>query len=323
MADETASFELPSGLGWPTQTGTIMDLVGRTPMHRLKHLSHPGRENVEIWAKIEGMNPGGSIKDRPATMMIAHALATGQLRPGKAILDSTSGNTGIALAMIGASLGYPVSLTMSAGVSLEKRPILHSYGANLVLTDPAKGSDGAIMKAKEIYESDPDRYFMPDQYNNPANVWSHYLSTAPEIRKQTGGRVTHLVAAIGTGGTVMGTGWWLREHMPHVQVIAVEPDAAEHGLNGMRHIPSTIRPGIYRENGFDRLIRISTGTALELVLQLAHQEGLLLGATSAAVLAAAQIVAHELDEGMVVAICPDRGDRYTSPPLFQPAPAAL
>jgi cysteine synthase B len=319
MADETALFELPPGLGWPSQTGTIMDLVGNTPMHRLKHLLRPRRSEVEIWAKVEGMNPGGSIKDRPATMMIVHALATGQLRPGKVILDSTSGNTGVALAMIGAALGYPVTLTMSASASPEKRPILHSYGATLVLTDPGKGSDGAILKAKEIFESDPDRYFMPDQYNNPANVWSHYLSTAPEIRQQTGGRITHLVAAIGTGGTVMGTGWWFREHMPHVQIVAVEPDAAEHGLNGMRHIPSTLRPGIYRDDGFDRLVRVSTAAAHELVRELARQEGLLVGATSAAVLAAARVVAQGLDGGLVVAICPDRGDRYTATPVFQPA----
>jgi S-sulfo-L-cysteine synthase (O-acetyl-L-serine-dependent) len=323
MADKTAPFELPAGLRWPTQTDTIMDLVGNTPMHRLQRLIQPRRENVEIWAKVEGMNPGGSIKDRPATMMIVHALATGKLRPGKVILDSTSGNTGVALAMIGASLGYSVSLTMSAGASLEKRPILYSYGANLVLTDPARGSDGAILKAKEIYESDPDRYFVPDQYNNPANVWSHYLSTAPEIWKQTGGRITHLVASIGTGGTVMGTGRWLREHAPHVQIIAVEPDEAQHGMNGMRHIPSTIRPGIYREDGFDRLIRISTGPAQELVRQLARQEGLLVGVTAAAVLAAARIVAQELDHGLVVAICPDRGDRYAAASLYQAASAAL
>ncbi|ACY18651.1 PLP-dependent cysteine synthase family protein [Haliangium ochraceum] len=310
-------FSLPSGAQWPRETGTLLDLVGNTPLYRLQRTLPSARPGIELWAKLEGYNPGGSIKARPAAMMLHYAITTGQLRPGQIILDSTSGNTGIAFGKLGAALGYAVKLTMSSGVSIEKQQFLRACGVDLVLTDAAQGSDGAIRKAQEIYESDPDLYFMPNQYHNPANVWSHYLSTGPELWAQSKQRITHLVAAIGTGGTVMGTGWWFREYAPHVRIIAVEPDQADHGLNGMRHIPSTMRPGIYHESGFDRLMRISTDTAYEMAQRVVRREGLLLGASAAAVLVAAQRVIQELSSGVVVALCADRGERYLSTRLFE------
>lgn len=310
----------PLDIDWPKDTGTILDLVGNTPLHELKAGTFAGSKGIELWVKLEGHNPGGSIKDRPATLMLHHGLTTGKLRPGKTILDSTSGNTGIALAMLGAALGYPVTLTISARVSEEKRDLLRAYGVNLVVTDAASGSDGAILKAQEIYASAPEKYFTPDQYNNPANAWSHYLSTAPEIWHQTNRRLTHLVAPIGTGGTVTGNSMWFREHAPHVRIIAVEPDAADHGLNGMRHIPSTIRPGIYDENAFDQLMRVSTDDAYEMARSFARREGLVIGASAAACLVAASELILELDAGVVVTICPDKGDRYLSTSLFKPRP---
>ncbi|WP_437757463.1 PLP-dependent cysteine synthase family protein [Sorangium sp. So ce1389] len=311
-----ALFTLPAGVAWPSHTQTVLDHVGNTPLCKIADQRFGARPGVELWAKLEGKNPGGSVKDRAAAMMIMHGIATGKLKPGQTILDSTSGNTGIALAMMGTSLGHRVQLCMSAGVRVEVKQILFAYGADVVFTDPAAGSDGAILKAQEIYQASPERYFVPDQYNNPANVWAHYLSTAPEIWQQTEGRVTHLVAAIGTGGTVMGTGWGLRERNPGVRIVAVEPDEADHGLSGMRHIPSTMRPGIYCATGFDQLIRVSTDSAYDMARKLARQQGLLVGASSAAVLTAAQEVAAGLEDGVVVAICPDSGDRYLSSNLF-------
>jgi cysteine synthase B len=312
-------------LVWPTRTGTIIDRIGNTPLYPLKR-REPIAAGSEIWAKLEDVNPGGSIKDRTAAMMIIDGIARDELRPGKTIIDSTSGNTGVALALIGKSLGYNVTICMSNGVSQDIKRILATFGAELVFTNEQLGSDGAMLKALEIARSDPERYFMPDQYSNPANPLVHYLTTAPEIWHQTFGRITHLVAPIGTSGTLVGASRRLYEHNPKVQIVAVEPDTASHGLFGMRHLPSTIRPRIYREDAFDHLIRVPTETAYETARHLARFEGLLLGASSAAAIAAARIIARDHRDAMIVAICPDGGSRYLSTRVFEApelaAPAA-
>lgn len=305
----------PPSLGWPTATCTIVDLIGNTPLFPLGDFV-AGKPRVSVLAKLEHTNPGGSIKDRPAALMIHDGLARGALTPGKHILDSTSGNTGIALAMIGRALGYPVTLCMSAGVTEERKRNLRALGAELVLTDPALGSDGAIVKAQQLFEGAPDRYFMTDQYANPANMWAHYLTTAPELWAQTAGRLTHVVVPVGTSGTLMGVGRRLLEFNPRITVVAVEPDSAEHGLWGMRHLPSTMRPRIYRSDGFHRLVRVSTAAAHEMARTLGQRYGLLLGASSAAALVAAGAVAAELEEGVVAAICPDGAGRYLSTEMF-------
>ena len=309
-------------LVWPADTGTIIDRIGNTPLYPLKR-REPMAPGSEIWAKLEHVNPGGSIKDRTAAMMIIDGIARDELRKGKTIIDSTSGNTGVALALIGKSLGYDVTICMSDGVSRDLKRILITFGAELVLTDERLGSDGAMAKAFEIAGSDPARYFMPDQYSNPANPLVHYLTTAPEIWQQTAGRITHLVTSIGTSGTMVGTSSRLREYNPQIQIVAVEPDAPSHGLYGMRHIPSTIRPRIYREDAFDRLIRVPTETAYDTARHLARTEGLLLGASSAAVIEAARIVARDRRDARIVAICADGGTRYLSTRMFEaPEPTA-
>lgn len=315
-AHDEWDWHLPEGVQWPRNTGTLIDMVGNTPLFRISRMAPDLEPDTELFAKLEMRNPGGSIKDRPATMMIYEGLRTQKLRPGMTILESTSGNTGVSLAMLGAALGFPVKLCLSAGVSEERKRLLKALGAEQVYTDPALGSDGAIRKALELYAEDPERYFQTDQYNNPANVWAHYLSTAPEIWEQTRGRVTHVVAAIGTSGTVMGTGWGLRARNPRIQVVAVEPDRADHSLYGMRHIPSTLRPGIYRERGFDRLIRVSTQRGFETARALAQKEGLVVGATSGALMAAALDVAREERDACVVCFLNDGGERYFSSPLW-------
>ncbi len=310
-------FALPDGVSWPRNTGTLMDLVGRTPLYRIRKLAPAHKPNVEIYAKLEMKNPGGSVKDRAATMMIWRGLQTGALKPGKTILDSTSGNTGIALAMLGAALGFPVKLCIPASASAERLKVLRSFGAELVLTDPLEGSDGAIIRSREIHAEDPDRYFKPDQYNNLANVWAHYLTTAPEILEQTDGRVTHFLATIGTSGTVMGTGWGLRTRKPGTQIIAVEPDNPFHGIEGLKHIASSIVPGIYRDNGFDRVMPAETEPAYNMVRAVAREEGLLIGPSAGAALAAALKVAEEIDEGVLVCIFCDSGERYFSTQVFR------
>ncbi|HEU4409075.1 MAG TPA: pyridoxal-phosphate dependent enzyme [Polyangiaceae bacterium] len=311
----------PESSPWPAETGTIVDRIGNTPLQRLRRVGDGLPERVELYAKLEMYNPGGSVKDRPAAMMVYEGLRSGALRPGKTILESTSGNTGVALATLGAALGYPVRLCLSAGVTEERKRLLNALGAEQVFTDPALGSDGAIAEAEALYAADPDRYFKTDQYNNPANVLAHYHTTAPEIWHQTQGRVTHVVAAIGTSGTVMGTGWGLRARRPDVQVVAVEPDRGDHGLVGMRHIPSTRRPGIYRKEGFDQLLRVSTEEGHAAAHAVARREGILVGSTAGAVLAAALRVARSCTAAVVVCIFSDSGERYLSSALWSREPS--
>jgi cysteine synthase B len=289
----------------------ILDLIGNTPLLRLRRIT-PKNPRVEVYAKAEWYNPGGSVKDRPALNMIMEGERQGLLTPGKTILDATSGNTGIAYAMIGSACGYQVTLCLPMNANEERKRLLRAFGANLVMTDPRMSSDGAILKARELYQQDPDKYFYPDQYNNPANWKAHYQSTGPEIWRQTHGRITHFVAGLGTSGTFMGTGRFLREVAPHVQLISMQPDSPFHGLEGMKHMESAIVPGIYDPALADRQVEVETEAAYAMVKRLAREEGLLVGISAAANLVAALRLAEELEEGVIVTIFCDNGDRYLS-----------
>jgi cysteine synthase B len=300
----------------PDQAGSILDLVGNTPMVEIRRLRRGLSPRVRILAKLEGFNPGGSVKDRPAVWMVREGLQSGKLQPGKTIIDSTSGNTGIALALTGAVLGYPVELVMPANVSLERKRIVAAYGAKVVLSDPLEGSDGAIRLCRTLIAVHPDRYFKPDQYFNPVNPQAHYESTGPEIWADTQGTVTHFVAGIGTGGTVMGTGRYLKERNSKIEVVAVEPDDAWHGIEGLKHMASSIVPGIYHEDELDRKINVATDAAYETVYRLGEEEGLVVGQSSGANMLAALQVAREIEEGVVVVIFSDFGDRYLSTNLW-------
>jgi cysteine synthase B len=262
------------------------------------------------------MNPGGSVKDRPAWRMVQEGLRTKKLRPGKTILDSTSGNTGIALAMVGSVLHYPVELVMPGNVSAERKQIIHAYGAKVTYSDPMDGSDGAIRLCRKILEADPEKYFKPDQYFNPMNPQAHYENTGPEIYRQTDGKVTHFVAGIGTSGTVMGTGRYLKEVNPKIRIIAVEPDDALHGLEGLKHMATSIVPGIYHEEELDEKIPVSTEDAYAMVYRLSQEEGLLVGQSSGAALFAALKIARKLRSGTIVVIFPDFGDKYLTTNLW-------
>jgi S-sulfo-L-cysteine synthase (O-acetyl-L-serine-dependent) len=300
----------------PERAESILDFVGNTPMIEIRRIREGVSPRVSIFAKLEGCNPGGSVKDRPAVWMVRDGIRTGKLRPGKTIIDSTSGNTGIALAMAGAVLGYPVELVMPANVSVERKRIVSAYGAKVIYSDPLEGSDGAIRLCRKILGENPERYFKPDQYNNPVNPTAHYESTGPEIWADTQGTITHFVAAIGTGGTIMGTGRYLKSRNPHTQVIAVEPDDAWHGLEGLKHMASSIVPGIYREEELDRKISVSTDAAYEAVYRIGSEEGIVVGQSSGAAMVAALKVAREIDEGVIVLIFCDFGDRYLSTSLW-------
>lgn len=286
------------------------ELVGNTPL--LEPRSNPPLpNNVEIYAKAEWFNPGGSVKDRPALNMILDGERRGLLKPGKIILDATSGNTGIAYAWIGASRGYRVRLTLPRNASEERKRILTAYGAELVLTNPLEGSDGAIREARRLYAEDPDLYFYPDQYNNPANWESHYNTTALEIWEQTDGRITHFVAGLGTSGTFVGTGRRLKELNPRIQLISFQPDSPFHGLEGLKHMPSAIVPGIYDPSLADANYEISTEAAHRRVRELARQ-GLLVGISSGAAYACALKIAESTDAGVIVTIFCDSADKYLS-----------
>src|ERR687884_1700989 len=294
----------------------VTELVGNTPLLELPGVSAevPG---VGILGKAEWYNPGGSVKDRPALWMIRDGEKTGSLTPGKTILDATSGNTGIAYAWIGASLGYEVKLCMPKNASEERKKILRAYGVEIVLTDPGEGSDGAIREARRLYAEDPERYFYPDQYKNPANPRSHYESTAPEIWEQTAGEITHFVAALGTSGTFVGTARRLKECNPEIQVISFEPDSPFHGLEGMKHMASAIVPEIYDPTIADENLGIPTEEAYDMVKRLAREEGILVGLSAGAAVATSLRVARELESGVVVTVLPDGADRYLSESFWE------
>lgn len=295
---------------------SVLELVGNTPLIAIHRLTSGLSPRVRLYAKLEGLNPGGSVKDRAALWMVRDGIRSGKLRPGKTILDSTSGNTGIALAMVGAVLGYPVELVMPSNVSRERKVVLRAFGAKVISSDPMEGSDGAIRMSRQILAENPEKYFKPDQYFNEVNPRAHFESTGPEIWEQTRGSVTHFVAGLGTGGTIMGTGRYLKSRNPAVQVIGAEPEDAFHGLEGLKHMASSIVPGIFHEEELDRKVAIPTEAAYETVYRLGKEEGVVVGQSSGAAIWAALLVARELDEGVIVAISPDFGDRYLSTNLW-------
>ena len=307
MSELTATPRLPRG-------ASIVDLIGGTPLVRLTRFEP--RTGVEIYAKLEVRNPGGSVKDRAARAMVLEGERTGQLGPGKVLLDATSGNTGIAYAMLGAARGHRVRLCVPANVSPERKRLLKIYGADLVLTDPMEGSDGAIRQVRAIYEREPGRYFYPDQYSNPANWRAHFDTTGVEILEQTEGRVTHFVAGLGTSGTFVGTGRRLRKEKPDVTLVSVQPDSPFHGLEGLKHMASAIVPGIYDDTLANVNVGVDTDDAHKMTRRLAHEAGLFVGPSSGAALAAAVNVASDLKSGVLVVIFPDGGDRYLSDTLW-------
>lgn len=287
---------------------SLLDLVGHTPLLRLQRVAR----DVELYAKAEWANPSGSVKDRPAARIILEAERSGDLRPGKVIIDATSGNTGIAYAMIAAARGYRVVLCIPSNANVERKKMLRAYGAELVLTDPMEGADGAAREAQRIHHSNPQRYFYADQYNNPANWRAHYDTTAPEIVAQTEGRVTHFVAGIGTSGTFIGTGRRLREFRGGIRLIAVQPDSPLHGLEGLKHLASASVPGIYDPALTDEVMTVSTDDAHAMVRRLATEEGLLVGVSSGANVVAALRTAERNSSAVVVTILCDGGIRYLS-----------
>jgi cysteine synthase B len=293
-----------------------VDLVGNTPLLELPSVSRevPG---VTILGKAEWYNPGGSVKDRPALWMIRDGEKSGALAPGKVILDATSGNTGIAYGWIGAALGYKVKLCMPKNASEERKKILRAYGVEIVLTDPGEGSDGAIREARRLYDEDPEKYFYPDQYKNPANPRSHYESTAPEIWVQTGGEITHFVAGLGTSGTFVGTAQRLKEYNPDMKVISFEPDSPFHGLEGMKHMASAIVPEIYDPTIADQNLGTPTEEAYDTVKRLAREEGILVGLSAGAAVATSLRVARELESGVIVTVFPDGADKYLSESFWE------
>ncbi len=298
---------------------SILELVGNTPLIKLeKSLPDDIKEKpVEIYAKLEGYNPGGSVKDRPATRMIVEAINSGKLTKDKIILDATSGNTGIALAMVGTALGYKVELAMPANVSDERKRIIKAYGAKIHYTDPLQSTDGAIIFVRELIEKHPDRYYYIDQYNNDANWKAHFYSTAVEIWEQTNHRITHFVAGIGTGGTVMGTGRRLKIFNPDIQIVGVQPDSPFHGIEGLKYIETSIKPGIFDENRLDRTMFIGTDIAYERARSLARKEGIFVGQSSGAAFEAAIQIAREIKEGVIVFVCPDGGEKYLTTALWE------
>ena len=296
----------------------ISDYIGNTPLFRIQHLTAHLR-NVEVYGKAEYLNPGGSVKDRAAFNMLCRGIRSGELTPDKVILDSTSGNTGIAYAMIGAALGYRVKLVLPGNVSQERRAILKMYGAEVVLSSAFEGSDGAILLAREIYAENPDLYYKPDQYNNEFNALAHYNGTGPEIWRQTRGRVTHFLATIGTTGTLMGTGRYLKDQNANVKVYAVEPDNEFHGIEGLKHLATSIVPGIYHPSVHDEKIPASTEDAYDMQAKLAKDEGIFVGFSAGAAVHASLQLAEQLEhsghyseenKAIVVTILCDRGDRY-------------
>ncbi len=297
---------------------SVTDLIGHTPMVRLSGFEE-GLRNVQLYAKAEWKNPGGSVKDRPAARMISEGERSGALTRDKIILDATSGNTGIAYAMIGAARGYRVRLCVPENVTPERKRILRAFGAEIVFTEPMDGSDGAILKAKAMFAAEPGRYFYPDQYNNPANWQAHYDTTAPEIIEQTGGRLTHFVAGLGTSGTFVGVGRRLREYNRSIRLISVQPDSPLHGLEGLKHMETAIVPGIYDPTIADEDLAVGTEEAFDLTRRLARQ-GIFVGISSGANLAGALRVARATSNAIIVVVFCDGGEKYLSERFWDEGP---
>jgi cysteine synthase B len=300
------------GLRAPLAGHSLLEQIGNTPLLRLAKVGR-GFPNIEFYAKAEWFNPGGSVKDRPALGMIQTGLSLGLLQQGKTIIDATSGNTGIAYAMIGAAMGYAVKLYLPESASQERKRILQAFGAQVVMTPGEEGTDGAILRVKEIVKAEPEAYFYPDQYSNPANWQAHYSTTANEIWKQTSGGLTHFVAGLGTSGTFTGTTRRLRELNPQIRCISLQPDASFHGLEGWKHMPTALRPAIYDETLADENLPVGTEAAYRMVRRLAQEEGLLVSPSSAAALLGCFAVARNIPAGLravIVTIFPDSAAKY-------------
>jgi S-sulfo-L-cysteine synthase (O-acetyl-L-serine-dependent) len=306
---------LPSLSAVRSQAERVLDTIGNTPLLRLEKISRP-YPGIEILGKAEFYNPGGSVKDRPALNMVLDGERSGKLNHNRVLLDATSGNTGIAYAMIGAVRGYQVKLCLPANASMERKRILKAYGAEMVFSDAAEGSDGAIRLVREVYNADPDRYFYPDQYNNPANWKAHFEHTGPEIIQQTGAQLTHFVTAMGTSGTFMGVTRRLRRDLPEVKCYSAQPSSGFHGLEGLKHMPTAIVPGIYDEKLADGNLGIETEDAYAMVRRMAREEGLLVGISSGCNVHAATLLARELAErgesATIVTMLCDSADKYLS-----------
>ena len=294
-------------------SGSIESRIGHTPLLRLPHLNRDLPVGVEILVKAEHLNPGGSVKDRPALSMILEGERSGRLRPGMTIVDATSGNTGIAYAMIGAARGYPVTVCLPKNASIQRKNILRAYGVEIIETDQMLSTDGAQRIARELHAAEPDKYFYPDQYNNDANWLAHYETTASEIWTQTGGRVTHFLTGLGTSGTFTGVVRRLRELKPELNALSVQPESPLHGLEGLKHMATASHPGIYDETLVDGVLEVSTEDAFDMSRRLAREQGLLVGPSSGANVFAARKLAHSLSvDAVIVTILCDGGERYLS-----------
>jgi len=303
-----SSFPSPTAV--PARSASsVLDLIGRTPLVRLPNFERevPG---VELYAKAEWQNPGGSVKDRAALRMITDGEASGRLTPGLTIIDATSGNTGIAYAMVGAARGYKVKLCLPENASPERKLILRAFGAELVLTSPLEGTDGAIREVRRMVAEHPEQYFYPDQYSNDSNWRAHFDTTGPEIIEQTNGRVTHFVAGLGTSGTFVGTSRRLKQFNPKIRTISFQPDSPFHGLEGLKHMASAMVPSIYDPSIADEDLRVGTEQAHRLVRRLAREEGLMVGISSGAALSAALTIGRQLDSGVIVTVFPDGAEKY-------------
>jgi cysteine synthase B len=315
QVNEIMSQPIPSSPPALSMDGmALLEAVGNTPLLPLNRVTKSISSGVKVYAKAEWFNPGGSVKDRPAFNIIRSAVFEGKLLPGMRLLDSTSGNMGIAYATFGAALDIPITLTIPSNASPERISILQALGADLILTDPLEGSDGSQRVARTLAEEHPEIYYYANQYDNPANWLAHYHTTGPEIIEQTGGSVSHFVVGLGTSGTLTGVSKYLREYNPNIEIIAVQPDSPFHGLEGLKHMSSTIQPGIYDSSTHDHTIEIPTEQAYEMVSCLAREEGYFVGISSGAATAAALEIASKLESGVVVTVFPDAGYKYLSDP---------
>lgn len=301
---------------WNKTADSILNTIGNTPLIKINNISRKLNPGVRIYAKAEWFNPGGSVKDRPALNMILDAEKKGLLTKDKIIIDATSGNTGIAYAMIASIKGYRLKLAVPANAGNERKKIIEAYGAEIIFTDPLEGTDGAQLEVKKIYRENPGIYFYPDQYNNPANWEAHYKTTALEILKQTSGKITHFVAGLGTTGTFVGISRRLKEFNPGIKCIAFQPDSPLHGLEGLKHLPTAIVPGIYDPSLADDFMEVSTEESFIKVKELALKEGMFAGLSSGAALAAVMKIAENIDAGLIVAVFPDGGEKYLSEKIW-------
>jgi cysteine synthase B len=292
----------------------ILELIGNTPLVRINNLVK--NKGVEVYAKLEGFNPTGSIKDRIAVSMINAAIKDGRLTKGKIIIEATSGNTGISLAMIGRVLGYEVVIVMSKAVSIERQKMIKAFGARIILTPAKEGTDGAIRKTRQLVKDEPDKYFNPDQFSNEFNTFAHYVNTAEEIWQQTEGKITHIVCALGTSGTIMGVGSALKEKNPEIKIVEAHP-VKGHYIQGLKNMQEAIVPTIYDPNKIDEKIMIESEEAFEMSRQIALEEGILVGMSAGAAMLAALKVSEKVEKGLIVAILADRGEKYLSTDLFK------